>query len=201
MSRITKEPEVRKQEILETAIAVFAERGYEKTKMSDIAEKMGVAQGLCYRYFPSKEALFDSAVEEYAHILAAPMIAVVCDASLSLRQKVERFPGYMEVETQDNTYYPVFHQEGSKKIHDQLSIQVGEIMMPYVADAIKLAHENGETQICDDKTAASFCVFGQMGILLDHQMDGKERGDRIRAFLLDVFFHAQVQNHSEELRI
>ena len=60
--RVTKEPEIRKQEILDTALKLFGENGYEKTSITDIAKVIGVAQGLCYRYFPSKEALFDSAI-------------------------------------------------------------------------------------------------------------------------------------------
>ena len=51
--RITKEPEARKQEILDTALKLFGENGYEKTSITDIAKVIGVAQGLCYRYFPS----------------------------------------------------------------------------------------------------------------------------------------------------
>ena len=49
MSRITKEPEVRRQEILDTAMKLFYEKGYEKTSITDIAREMGVAPGLCYR--------------------------------------------------------------------------------------------------------------------------------------------------------
>lgn len=183
MSRVTKEPEVRKQEILEAAISVFYEKGYDKTKMSDIADKIGVAQGLCYRYFPSKEALFDSAIEQYALVLATPMQEVISDKSLPLRQKLEQIPTFMDIEKQDNPYYHVFHDENSKKIHDQLSMKICEIMKPHVADAIKLAHENGETGITDFDTAASFTVFGQLGILLDTTLSGTDRVERIRAFL------------------
>lgn len=46
--RITKEPEERKQEILDTAMRLFHEKGYEKTSIADIAKTIGVAQGLCY---------------------------------------------------------------------------------------------------------------------------------------------------------
>ena len=45
--RVTKEPEVRKQEILDTALKLFGENGYEKTSITDIAKAIGVAQGLC----------------------------------------------------------------------------------------------------------------------------------------------------------
>ena len=40
------------------AEAVFAEKGYAATKMTDIAEQAGVAVGTLYNYFPSKEEIF-----------------------------------------------------------------------------------------------------------------------------------------------
>lgn len=72
--RITKDPEERKKEILNAAIRVFSEKGYEKTSITDIAKSINIAQGLCYRYFASKEELFDAALEEYSNILIENMI-------------------------------------------------------------------------------------------------------------------------------
>ena len=84
--RVTKEPEVRKQEILDTALKLFGENGYEKTSITDIAKAIGVAQGLCYRYFPSKEALFDSAIEQYADVLVEQFVGAEKDDHKTLRQ-------------------------------------------------------------------------------------------------------------------
>lgn len=66
MARISKPPEERKQEIIETALALFQEKGYENTTIQDIAERMNVAQGLCYRYFKSKQEIFAAASDHYA---------------------------------------------------------------------------------------------------------------------------------------
>ena len=47
----------KRQEILEAAIAVFAEKGYHAAKMADIAVEAGMGKGTLYEYFSTKEAL------------------------------------------------------------------------------------------------------------------------------------------------
>ena len=64
--RVSKAPEERKQEILRTAMRLFTQQGYENTSMRDIAREMNVVQGLCYRYFDSKQKLFEEAMDTYA---------------------------------------------------------------------------------------------------------------------------------------
>ncbi|MBE6834356.1 TetR/AcrR family transcriptional regulator [Faecalispora sporosphaeroides] len=183
MARISKEPEVRKQEILDAAMVLFYEKGYEKTSMTDIANKIGVAQGLCYRYFPSKEILFDSCIQEYANKLADKMKTILCNDSLTLAQKLEQTPSYIDFEKDDSIHYKLFHNENSKKIHDQLSIKVCEIMVPFVAELFKKTNEAGETHLTDPETAASFAVYGQLGILLNEQIPSSEKISRIKEFL------------------
>ncbi|MFZ0446473.1 MAG: TetR/AcrR family transcriptional regulator [Bacillus sp. (in: firmicutes)] len=46
-----------REQILVTALQLFAEHGYHKTKISDIVKMVGVAQGTFYWYFKSKEAI------------------------------------------------------------------------------------------------------------------------------------------------
>jgi TetR/AcrR family fatty acid metabolism transcriptional regulator len=47
----------KRRAILEAAIRVFARQGYHATRVSDIADEAGVAYGLVYHYFRSKEAV------------------------------------------------------------------------------------------------------------------------------------------------
>jgi TetR/AcrR family transcriptional regulator, fatty acid metabolism regulator protein len=46
--------------ILEAAIRVFAERGFNQARVSDIADEAGVAYGLMYHYFGSKDEVLDT---------------------------------------------------------------------------------------------------------------------------------------------
>lgn len=57
MARQRKKSEIRKQQILDAAIAVFAEKGFHSSRVSDIARRAGVAYGLVYHYFDNKEEI------------------------------------------------------------------------------------------------------------------------------------------------
>jgi AcrR family transcriptional regulator len=43
--------------IIDTALTLFLERGYEATKMEDVAEAAGIGTSTLYRYFPTKDLL------------------------------------------------------------------------------------------------------------------------------------------------
>ena len=54
----------RPQEILDSALACFAERGFAATRMDDIAARAGVTKGTIYLYFENKEAVFKTLARE-----------------------------------------------------------------------------------------------------------------------------------------
>ena len=56
--RLTAQGLERKQQLLDRAAELFAERGYAETRVIDIVRAAGVAKGLFYWYFENKEALF-----------------------------------------------------------------------------------------------------------------------------------------------
>jgi TetR/AcrR family transcriptional regulator, fatty acid metabolism regulator protein len=53
-------PEEKRQRLLGAAVRVFAAKGYHACRVGDIAEEAGVAYGLLYHYFPSKEAVLET---------------------------------------------------------------------------------------------------------------------------------------------
>ncbi|MEO6317217.1 MAG: TetR/AcrR family transcriptional regulator [Acidimicrobiales bacterium] len=57
--RLTAQGLERKQQLLDRAAELFAERGYAETRVIDIVRAAGVAKGLFYWYFENKEALFE----------------------------------------------------------------------------------------------------------------------------------------------
>ena len=51
-------------EILDAALAAFAEHGFAATRLDDVAERAGITKGTLYLYFPSKEDLFKAVVRQ-----------------------------------------------------------------------------------------------------------------------------------------
>jgi AcrR family transcriptional regulator len=56
--------EERRRQILDAAVRVFARSGYHGSRVGDIAEEAGVAHGLLYHYFSSKEAVLQTIFRE-----------------------------------------------------------------------------------------------------------------------------------------
>ena len=56
--------EERRRQILQAAVHTFAAKGYHTCRVSDIATEAGVAYGLVYHYFGSKESLLEAIFEE-----------------------------------------------------------------------------------------------------------------------------------------
>jgi TetR/AcrR family fatty acid metabolism transcriptional regulator len=56
--------EEKRRQILDAAVRVFARKGYHTCRVGDIAEEAGVAHGLIYHYFESKEEVLETVFRE-----------------------------------------------------------------------------------------------------------------------------------------
>ncbi|MDR2870334.1 MAG: TetR/AcrR family transcriptional regulator [Deferribacteraceae bacterium] len=87
--RITKDPEVRKNEILDAASALFLSKGYVKTTVSDIIEVVDIAKGTFYYYFKSKEEVMNALAERFIDN-ATQYMQQMLDAKLPAAEKMRR---------------------------------------------------------------------------------------------------------------
>jgi AcrR family transcriptional regulator len=68
--------EVYRQHVLEAAVRVFAERGFEATKVQDIAQEADLSLGTIYSVFPGKQELYEAILAEHGQALLALVQAV-----------------------------------------------------------------------------------------------------------------------------
>jgi len=55
----------RKKDIIEAALSLFSEKGYENTRVDEIAEQANVNKALIYYYFESKESILNYLLDEF----------------------------------------------------------------------------------------------------------------------------------------
>ncbi|MEI1277257.1 MULTISPECIES: TetR/AcrR family transcriptional regulator [Leptospira] len=62
-SPIANRAEARREQILEAALDVFSEKGYHEAGIADIAGKLNIGHGTCYRYFKNKLDILHALVD------------------------------------------------------------------------------------------------------------------------------------------
>jgi len=72
----TKAQEDKRRLLLDAAVRVFARKGYHAARVGDIAEEAGVAYGLLYHYFSSKEEVLRNVFRETWRALIATIESV-----------------------------------------------------------------------------------------------------------------------------
>jgi AcrR family transcriptional regulator len=63
MARTPKVVEDRREQIIDAAMSIFSQKGFDRATNKDIALAAGITPGLIYHYFESKEALLQAIVE------------------------------------------------------------------------------------------------------------------------------------------
>ena len=76
MAGRTQAVEDKRRQLLEAAVRVFARKGFHASRVGDIAEEAGVAHGLLYHYFRSKDEVLEEVFHENWSVLLARIASV-----------------------------------------------------------------------------------------------------------------------------
>lgn len=85
----TEKGELTRNTILESALQLFREKGFEATTMRDVASKAQVALGAAYYYFPSKEAIIQSYYEVTQAEHNRRVAVALADPKMDLKQRIQ----------------------------------------------------------------------------------------------------------------
>jgi AcrR family transcriptional regulator len=82
------EHEKRKREILDKALDVFVDSGYEDTTFQKIAERCGITRTILYLYFKNKKEIFASSIKWFTEKIEAEINSVVAMPSVGATRKL-----------------------------------------------------------------------------------------------------------------
>lgn len=173
--RVSKPPEERKREMIDTAMKLFARKGYEATTMTDIAKEMNVVSGLCYRYFKSKEELYYTALELYASECAAPIIQVLDAEYDSIEEYMKQLAIRFRQTDGRERYHDFFHGIGNELFHKQLEYQMLKVTQSHMIDMLERLKENRVIRVDNCKSMGLFILHGQMPIINDDSLSTEDK--------------------------
>jgi len=173
----TSAVEDKRQQLLWAAVRVFARKGFHASRVGDIAEEAGVAHGLLYHYFKSKDQVLEAVFHENWSILVARIENVeetdepAADqirhiAAIVLRTWLH-LPDVVRVVIQEFGRSP------------ELGERIGELTLPIVALQRVIARgiERGEFRKDIDPAFAATVVYGSIDELLTAWVLGRLPSD------------------------
>ena len=158
--------EDKRRQLLDAAVRVFGRKGFHASRVGDIAEEAGVAHGLLYHYFKSKDQVLEAVFQENWNLLVARVESVeetdepASDqlrhiAAIVLRTWLH-LPDVVRVVIQEFGRSP------------ELAERIGELTLPIDAleRVIERGIERGEFRKDIDPTFAATVVYGSIDELL-----------------------------------
>ena len=193
---MAKTKEERRNEIIETAGKLFEEKGYEQTQVQDIVNEIGVAKGLFYYYFKSKDEVMEELADRYADAIIDAVNKLI-DKDISTFDKINRiFQIFIDsAEKKFGIFMGILNVKNGIT-HERIFFNVGKKMVPLVTELILSGNDNGECNCSDPKFITEFLISGLFNIMNqispDEKIDYlKEKLPTIKTMILKLYNFAE----------
>ena len=191
---MAKAPPVdRRRQILDAAIRVFARQGFHACRVSDIAREAGVAYGLVYHYFDTKDQVLNELfTERWSLLLAA--IEDIDGRPIPPREKLDAVAGFIiDSYRHDPELMKVIIVEVTRAANSFGRTHLPEIRKAYnlIAKIVADAQAAGDFRDDVDPTLASMWFYGAIEQLLSGWVfelipDSDADFDRAREMVVDT---------------
>lgn len=159
----------RRQAILDAAVKVFAERGFHACRVSDIADRAGVAYGLLYHYFDSKDAVLHTLFSERWALLLDAIAAIEADESLGPRERLAAVASFIvDSYRHDPDLMKVIVMEVTRAANTFGRAHLAEIERAYrgIAAIVERGQREGAFRDTVAAEFASLCFYGALEQLM-----------------------------------
>ena len=182
--RISKNPDVRKNELILAAEELFRESGYDETSVSGIVKKVGVAQGTFYYYFKSKDDVLNAVIDYYIDQYAAGLEKLLSDQSLSPVQKIQMIANdALGMHICDRKFVDFLHSEENLVTHQKFMVKSFNQMIPLLTKIVEQGITAGAFHVEYPEEMVEMVVyaFGYLEDALATSPDGEKYFKRLRA--------------------
>jgi TetR/AcrR family fatty acid metabolism transcriptional regulator len=154
--------------ILDAAVRVFARRGFHHCRVSDVADEAGVAYGLVYHYFESKEEILNTLFLERWQIML-DAIAEIDSRDLPARDKLYSIAGFIiDSYRHDPDLMKVIIVEVTRAANSFGRLHLERIREAYtgISEIVESARADGSFKADIPSEFAAMCFYGAIEQLL-----------------------------------
>ncbi|HKD95088.1 MAG TPA: TetR/AcrR family transcriptional regulator [Gaiellaceae bacterium] len=162
----TSAVEDKRRQLLDAAVRVFARKGFHASRVGDIAEEAGVAHGLLYHYFKSKDQVLEAVFHENWSLLVTRIESVEETAEPAADQLRHISAIVLRTWLHLPDVVRVVIQEFGRS--PELGERIGELTLPIdaIQRVITRGIESGEFRKDVDPVFAATVVYGAIDELL-----------------------------------
>lgn len=176
--RQTKPADERRQEILEAALALFDERGFDATTVQSIASAAGVAAGTVYLYFPSKEHVLQALHARFHAGMQAQIEETAAEALRRMDSPNKVYGWGIDAMVDGVVGYVLEHQQETAvicrflpRMNDEL-VREGREMGEFVAGVIKAGVDAGSLHVSDPEMTGQLLTAALRDAMLQSILTG-----------------------------
>lgn len=160
--RITKDPDVRREELLDLAWELCRRDGFEAMSVDQLTQAAGVAKGTFYHYFASKDAMLAQLVERFGEGLFDHLSAAAASATGNGSERLEAImnaAGTYKVETADVAYASFLYRPGNLALRHGIFTtwrrRAREVLIPVITDG----QADGSLRVVSAEAAADIVLL------------------------------------------
>jgi TetR/AcrR family transcriptional regulator, fatty acid metabolism regulator protein len=170
--------EAKRRQILDAAVRAFARKGYHACRVAEIAEEAGVAYGLVYHYFGSKEEILQTIFRDTWTQMLARIAEVVAEGDGAGEQVRKVTALLLRTWRRDPDLVRVLVREVTRS-PEQLQQQIDEIGHGYEAleRIVRRGQESGEFRRDVEPRLAATIFYGALEEVLTGWVMGQLPGD------------------------
>jgi TetR/AcrR family transcriptional regulator, fatty acid metabolism regulator protein len=183
----------RRRQILDAAVRVFARQGFHTCRVSDIADEAGVAYGLVYHYFRSKDEVLDTLFLERWNVMVA-LIGQVDEQDLPARDKLYAIASFIvDSYRRDPELMKVIIVEVTRAANSFGRTHLDQIRLAYDRIAVIVEKGMGSGEFRDVVTPqfAAMAFYGAIeqvltGWIFGMLPTGDEEYERAKGFVIET---------------
>jgi TetR/AcrR family fatty acid metabolism transcriptional regulator len=190
----TARPAVDKRRmILDAAVRVFARQGFHTCRVSDIADEAGVAYGLVYHYFQSKDEVLDTLFLERWNVML-DAIAETDAQAIPAREKLHAIASFIiESYRHDPELMKVIIVEVTRAANSFGAVHLAKISEAYgqISGIVQQAQQSGEFRDSVSAEFAAMAFYGAIeqvltGWIFGTLEQGDEAYERAKDYVVDT---------------